>query len=273
MIAWYRVMPTHNSLLLVTVLAVLGGPALAKHKDATVNVFSPPPNQIGQIPVFVRNGKPIIAPMNAQGAEEPNWDNAKTLPDVTADQTKAINKLQDSSRKNVAMIRNELATAEQKLKDLKAHKPVQPDPETANSALAFLNPDGTRYMGPLLADPSMMDADQQDESVDDVQARVDSLKQEVLDINKSSANQLRTLLSEHQIEELNLMRQGKFILQQPDIIASSGFAGKPVNATNNKMAMSPSNAGSGDDKAGKKVLKNVLRTTERALLWHAIQRI
>jgi hypothetical protein len=265
-------MRNQNSLLLALILVALGGPSLAKHKAAAVDIFSPPPDQIGQTPVFVRNGKPMVAPTNAQGAEEPNWDNAKNLPDMTADQTKAINKLQDSSRKNVAMVRNEQASAEQKLKDLKAHKPVQADPETASSALAFLNPDGTRYMGPLLADPAMTDNEQQDESVDDVQARIDSLKEEVLDINKNSATQLRTLLSEHQTEELNLMRQGKFILQQPDLVASGNTGGKRADANNSKAPTAPRNVGDTLDKAGKKVLKSVLRTTQHELLWHSFQR-
>ena len=85
-------MRIQNSVLLGLIFVVLGGPALAKHKVATVDIFSPPADQVGQTPLFVRNGKPIVSPMNAIGAEEPNWDNAKTLPDVTADQTKAINK-------------------------------------------------------------------------------------------------------------------------------------------------------------------------------------
>ena len=85
-------MRIQNSVLLGLIFVVLGGPALAKHKVATVDIFSPPADQVGQTPLFVRNGKPIVSPMNAIGAEEPNWDNAKTLPDVTADQTKVVHK-------------------------------------------------------------------------------------------------------------------------------------------------------------------------------------
>jgi hypothetical protein len=133
-------------------------------------------------------------------------------------------------------------------------------------------------MGPLLAEPGMSEVEQQAESADDVQARIDSLKQEITDINKDSAGQLRKLLTANQIEELNLMRQGKLVLQQPDLIAGGDTGAKPAqpsvaNSASGKAQNPPVKQSGGLDKAGAKVLKTVLRLSEHGLLGYARGRI
>jgi hypothetical protein len=240
-------------------------PAQAKHKEVPVtNIFTPAADQFATTPVFVTgNGKPIVN----KPVEEPRWDNVKALPDIKPEQTKAINKMQEQYNKSMASIRNEINDANQKLKNLKEHKPIEASTERLPAPLGLMTPDGKPYMGPLLGDASLGNMENGEESVDEVQAHIDSLKQEISELNKSNDSQLKATLTADQLGELDLMRQGKLIIKEPKNVLADAHsipAPGPGNASS-----APSSGSQSGSAAGAKILGRVLRSSARSLIYRA----
>ncbi|MDR3616317.1 MAG: hypothetical protein P4L53_22345 [Candidatus Obscuribacterales bacterium] len=240
-------------------------PAFAKHKELPVaNIFTPAANQIATTPVFVSgNGKPIVN----KPSEEPSWDNVKALPDIKPEQTKTINKMRDQYNKSMASIRNEINDANQKLKNLKEHKPIMASTERLPAPLGLMTPDGKPYMGPLLGDASLGNMENGEESVDEVQAHIDSLKQEISELNKSNDSQLKATLTADQLGELDLMRQGKLIIKEPkNVLADAHSLPAPGPSNSSSPPTTGSQSGSA---AGAKILGRVLRSSAKSLIYRA----
>jgi hypothetical protein len=243
-------------------------PALAKHKEVPVtNIFTPAADQVATKPVFVTgNGKPIVN----KPVEEPRWDNVKALPDIKPEQTKAINKMQEQYNKSMASIRNEINDANQKLKNLKEHKPIEAASEHLPAPLGWMTPDGKPYMGPLLGDASLGNMENGEESVDEGQAQqahIDSLKQEISELNKSNDSQLKATLTADQLDELNLMRQGKLIIKEPKNVLADAHS-VPTPGPGNVLS-APSSGSQSGSAAGAKILGQVLRSSARSLIYRA----
>jgi hypothetical protein len=262
-----------NKIFFATAILLLFGsislvsttPALAKHKELPVaNIFTPAPDQVATTPVFVSgNGKPIVN----KPVEEPRWDNVKALPDIKPEQTKAINKMQEQYNKSMASVRNEINDANQKLKNLKEHKPIAVSTERLPAPLGLMTPDGKPYMGPLLGDASLGNMENGEESVDEVQAHIDSLKQEISELNKSNDGQLKATLTADQLGELDLMRQGKLIIKEPKNVLADAHSLPTPGPSNSSSPSAPgSQAGNA---AGAKILGRVLRSSARSLIYRA----
>ena len=229
-------------------------PAFAKHaKEGTVtNIFTPPANAV-VAPSF---NKPKTAPPKMlDGSEEPRWDIVKTLPDLTPDQLKSLNKLQGETQKGLTSLRTQMNDAQQELKDLKANKtPVRTGD---NPAVALLNPDGKPYMGPLLGTEEM-GMDPAEETQEDVQAQIDGLKDKIKEINVRAAAQAKTLLSLDQQNELELMRQGQLVVKTPKNFLVDSPA-EPSTKTKGKHELAS------DSNLGARVLRTILNGTSRGI--------
>ena len=254
-----------STVFLLSLSSLSMTPAQAKHKQTPVtNIFTPAPDQVAITPVFVSgNGKPIVN----KPAEEPRFDNAKSLPDLKPEQTKAINKLQEQYNKSMASIRNEMNDANQKLKNLKEHKPVVASTEHVPQPLGLMTPDGRPYMGPLLGDPTMIAMENGEESVDEVQSHIDSLKQEISELNKTGDFQLRGSLNPEQLDELEMMRQGKLVIKEPKNVLADAHSVPSPGPTNSGAPTSSSSHSGGA--AGAKILGRVLRSSARSLIYRA----
>jgi hypothetical protein len=190
------------------------------------------------------------------GKEEPRWDIVKSLPDLSSDQTKAINKLQQETQKNLSSLRTQMNDAQQELKELKANK-GKPHTAETNPAVAFLNPDGKPYMGPLLGTEEM-GMDPNEESQEDVQAQIDGLKDKIKDYSVKAASQAKAMLTPSQVNELDLMQQGQLVVKTPDNFLVDTPA-EPTTKSKGKRELASSN------NAGARMLRSILNETARGI--------
>ncbi len=235
-------------------------PALAKHatKEAPTNIFTPPPADTST-PSF-GNKKTAAAPHSIlDGSEEPHWDIIKSLPDLLPEQTKALNKLQQETQKFNNVTRTQMNEAQQELKQLKAHRDSLPKSKIdMTPAIAMLNPDGKPYTGPLLEAPEM-GTEQSQESIHDVQAQIDGLKERIKDSNMKASGLARAILSQDQLNELALMRDGKLVVTTPRTILVDNPSEPGANSRKkHEIASTSSNAGS-------RVLRSILSGSSRGL--------
>ncbi|HEY9680828.1 MAG TPA: hypothetical protein V6C86_04530 [Oculatellaceae cyanobacterium] len=242
---------------LLGVLFVSVAPAWAKHhKDApATNIFTPPA-AAAIAPTFNKGKTPPAIVKLLDGTEEPRWDIVKTLPDLTNDQTKALNKLQQETQKNLTSFRTQMNDAQQELKELKSNK-SKTGTQTANPAVAFLNPDGKPYMGPLLGTEEM-GMDPNEESQEDVQAQIDGLKDKIKEYNQQAATQAKALLTQAQLNELDLMRQGQLVVKAPDNFLVDSPAEPSLAKHKRDRELASNNAGA-------RVLRSILNETARGI--------
>jgi hypothetical protein len=244
---------------IIGVLVISVSPAMARHqhqKDApTANIFTPPAGAT-MSPTFNKGKTPPTVVKMLDGSEEPRWDIVKTLPDLSGDQSKALNKLQQETQKILNSFRTQMNDAQQELKELKANKGKQ-GAQSNNPAVALLNPDGKPYMGPLLGTEEM-GMDPNEESQEDVQALIDGLKQKVKDYNQQAATQAKALLTPAQLSELDLMRQGQLVVTNPENFLVDSPA-EPSTVKHKRDRELASN------NAGARVLRSILSETARGI--------
>jgi len=122
-------------------------------------------------------------------------------------------------------------------------------------------------MGPLLGDASLGNMENGEESVDEVQAHIDSLKQEISELNKSNDSQLKATLTADQLGELDLMRQGKLIIKEPKNVLADAHSISAAGPSNSSTP--PSSGSQSGSAAGAKILGRVLRSSARSLIYRA----
>jgi hypothetical protein len=232
------------------------GPAWAKHlKEVPNNIFTPPPADTS-LPSFGIKKTASVPNSILDGKDEPHWDIIKSLPDLLPEQNKALNKLQQETQKFNNTTRTQMNEAQQALKELKARRDGAAKSKVdMKPAIALLNPDGKPYTGPLLEAPEM-GTDQSQESINDLQTQIDGLKEKIKDSNMKASGLARAILSQDQINELVLMRDGKLTVATPTTI----FVDSPSESTRK-----PKNKRELANNAGSRVLRQILSGPNKGL--------
>lgn len=234
-------------------------PVWAKHpKEVPTNIFTPPPADTST-PSFGNKKTASVPHSILDGTEEPHWDIIKSLPDLLPEQNKALNKLQQETQKFNNTTRTQINETQQALKELKAHKDTASKAKVdMTPAIALLNPDGKPYTGPLLEAPEM--GTDQSESINDLQSQLDGLKEKVKDSNMKASGLARAILSQDQISELLLMRDGKLVVKTPKtiLVDNPSEPTEPTKKSKNKHELASTNAGS-------RVLRTILSGPAKGL--------
>jgi hypothetical protein len=232
------------------------GPAWAKHtREVPTNIFTPPPGDTST-PSFGKKKTASVPNLILDGKDEPHWDIIKSLPDLLPEQNKALNKVQQETQKFNNTTRTQMNEAQQALKELKAQRDAASLKSKVDMkpAIAMLNPDGKPYTGPLLEAPEM-GTDQSQESINDLQTQIDGLKEKIKNSNMKGSGLARAILSQDQINELALMRDGKLVVTTPTTI----FVDSPSESTRKQKKHELAN------NAGSRVLRTILSGPNKGL--------
>jgi hypothetical protein len=231
-------------------------PAWAKHsKEVPTNIFTPPPGDTST-PSFGTKKTAAVPNSILDGKDEPHWDIIKSLPDLLPEQNKALSKVQQETQKFNNTTRTQMNEEQQALKELKAHRDSASKSKVdMKPAIAMLNPDGKPYTGPLLEAPEM-GTDQSQESINDLLSQIDGLKEKIKDSNMKASGLARAILSQDQLNELVLMRDGKLIVTTPTTIFVDSPS-EPTKKQKNKHELA--------NNAGSRVLRTILSGQNKGL--------
>jgi hypothetical protein len=236
-------------------------------KQPVTNIFSPPANAV-VTPSFIVRGKPQPAPVAMlESTEEPRWDTIKSLPDMSQDQTKAINKLQQQTQKTLSGFRTQMNEAQQELNRLKQPKDDKKDAAT-ETAMQWIYPDGKPFVESVLSfesDPSKQPdstnpAISRADLIAETQAEIDELKDKIKDVSVKASGSLKGLLSQAQVNELEMMRTGKLAMDGPPVVLVDQPAAPSVGGKKRKHDLASINAGS-------RVFRSILNSAPRGLIW------
>jgi Spy/CpxP family protein refolding chaperone len=240
---------TKRSLLEKTIVLLVGlviwlSPALAKNSThPCTDIFTPPADSVSA-PSYAtnKNTQTKASQSFLDGNDGTRFDILRTLPDLTPDQSKALNKLEQETRKAASEIRDQINEAQKELNALKARQ-LKSSKSEPNPAMALLNPDDKSYRDPMLGGDEVS-MEQAAESADDVQAQISELKDRIRDLNGKTNMQSKNILTPKQLGELDLMRQGRLVVDTPKtVLVDNPNEPSPNTAKNKHGSKSTNNSG------------------------------
>jgi len=187
-----------------------------KVKTPAINVFSPPPELMNEIPGYVDGQGRPIKPYDPSGADgsQPAFEEVIRLPSLTQDQVKLVRRIQADSQlqakaleKDVKTLQNELAARQKSAGARRA------DAKSSSvMSLQYQAPGDMQSMGDQQAMQSM-DAEMQLPTSDDLlKSKIQNSTDQINAANAKSWQAVLSVLSDEQKLELEEMRSGKLII-------------------------------------------------------------